>query len=1040
MGDPLVVMLDSVAGRKFQPRMAWAPAAITAADSRTGRVRLVVDGDVVEAAAPQASHALDLLPPPLHRMACLVPLDESTAELRVWSFQETCSLGEQPLTLALDDAVLRTIADDLGTAVDATTAVEWIHDEFLLPWLDPGTSALAAFTSRGLAGRTLNVVGARHVLDVDLSDGHAEATRLRPRRGSSTGPSSVLVVGRVQVTTSVTPSGGATVIDTVLSGSGYADRWRRYDDVEREATLEAAARLGTAAFRATDLDGGTWRIALDRGAEDFLELVDGGTELEVVSADSAAATPVTVVEVGDSWLKVASIDSSVTLPATGHVRAAQAGAAASSRRRQDAIRLIEARSTGMPELRDLLDLRPVPPRRVERRLRWSSPAVREIFGVEGPTEAQKRAIEVALNTPDIALIQGPPGTGKTKVIAAIATRVVEELGETAASGQVVLASHQHDAVDNMIGRTIIFGLPPRKHERSRRGPQPWVHQWREDRLAAARSLLTSSSTGRAARLRDEVDAVLLTYHQAPPPAADVPELLDRVLTTCSGMAGADVLREVDLLRARISVEVGATAAERDLALVAAVRSLRTTSAGHADDGRMNARRTKARLARSPINVEGASDVLDEVASTHHPDAALLERLALLKGRVLDLLAPMDARAHVRAVRDDVSKALVALSDDLRARVDRDDASLSGVLLDLVSDLESDPSSVERAMATYAPTVAATCQASADLRSLASPTGQRHTYDTVVIDEAARANPLDLQIPMALARRRLVLVGDERQLPHLLDDEIAEAVSATDAEKVEMHESLFGRLHRFLDAERRRGAPLRTVTLDSQFRMHPRLGEMVSRHFYEPGQRLRSPAPPERFTHGLDGYEDVVTQWHDVPASQGRAHQPDGRSWAREPEADAAALLARDLMEKAPHLTFGVITFYRAQVDAILAAMVDSGMCAESESGAPELLPQWRFTVDESGRSVERLRVGTVDAFQGKEFDVVVLSVVRTPGQRGGGLGHLAVPNRLCVAMSRQRRLLLVVGDRDGYADSEIVSAKVPALSEIASAGVIHGTV
>ena len=42
-----------------------------------------------------------------------------------------------------------------------------------------------------------------------------------------------------------------------------------------------------------------------------------------------------------------------------------------------------------------------------------------------PTPMQERAIDVALNTPDIALIQGPPGTGKTTVIAAILERLNE---------------------------------------------------------------------------------------------------------------------------------------------------------------------------------------------------------------------------------------------------------------------------------------------------------------------------------------------------------------------------------------------------------------------------------------------------------------------------------------------------------------------------------------------------------------------------------------------------------------------------------------
>jgi superfamily I DNA and/or RNA helicase len=291
--------------------------------------------------------------------------------------------------------------------------------------------------------------------------------------------------------------------------------------------------------------------------------------------------------------------------------------------------------------------------------------------------------------------------------------------------------------------------------------------------------------------------------------------------------------------------------------------------------------------------------------------------------------------------------------------------------------------------------------------------------------------------MTLARRRLVLVGDERQLPHLLDDELAEAVSSDDAEREEMQESLFGRMHRFLEQERRRGAPVRTVTLDAQFRMHPRLGDFVSQHFYEPhGQRLTSPAPAERFAHGLRGYEGIVASWHDVPTPSGRARRR-GTSWARDEEAGATTRLVRTLMEEAPQLTFGVITFYTAQVESILHSMVGEGMCVTAAEGRPELRAEWQFTVDEAGRSAERLRVGTVDAFQGKEFDVVVLSAVRTPGVSGDGLGHLRIPNRLCVALSRQRRLLLVVGDQSGFAEHDAVALRVPALSELATNGSLY---
>ena len=77
-----------------------------------------------------------------------------------------------------------------------------------------------------------------------------------------------------------------------------------------------------------------------------------------------------------------------------------------------------------------------------------------------------------------------------------------------------------------------------------------------------------------------------------------------------------------------------------------------------------------------------------------------------------------------------------------------------------------------------------------------------------------------------------------------------------------------------------------------------------------------------------------------------------------------------------------------------------------------------------------MRIGTVDAFQGKEFDVVFLSCVRSnklPDRDDDQLrrkyGHLLLPNRLCVAMSRQKRLLVAVGDRSMF-DTEVAAKEV----------------
>ena len=79
----------------------------------------------------------------------------------------------------------------------------------------------------------------------------------------------------------------------------------------------------------------------------------------------------------------------------------------------------------------------------------------KIFKYE-PTETQKKAIDIALNTPDIAIIQGPPGTGKTTVITAIIERLNELCDKREkVNGQVLITSFQHAAVRNVIERLRI---------------------------------------------------------------------------------------------------------------------------------------------------------------------------------------------------------------------------------------------------------------------------------------------------------------------------------------------------------------------------------------------------------------------------------------------------------------------------------------------------------------------------------------------------------------------------------------------------------
>ena len=115
------------------------------------------------------------------------------------------------------------------------------------------------------------------------------------------------------------------------------------------------------------------------------------------------------------------------------------------------------------------------------------------------------------------------------------------------------------------------------------------------------------------------------------------------------------------------------------------------------------------------------------------------------------------------------------------------------------------------------------------------------------------------------------------------------------------------------------------------------------------------------------------------------------------------------------LSVGVITFYSAQKNMILENL-DEELVTRDELGDMRVADEYSLLTDSTGKAYERLRVGSVDAFQGKEFDVVILSLVRSQKIRSLDsakdlYGFAAVENRMCVALSRQKKLLIVVGDK-----------------------------
>ena len=215
--------------------------------------------------------------------------------------------------------------------------------------------------------------------------------------------------------------------------------------------------------------------------------------------------------------------------------------------------------------------------------------------------------------------------------------------------------------------------------------------------------------------------------------------------------------------------------------------------------------------------------------------------------------------------------------------------------------------------------------------------------------------------------------------------------------------------------RETGIP-RTITLNTQYRMHPRLGDFVSKEFYEPhGESIESGLPAENFSHQIEGFEDRTSVWVDVPLESGAAQRSVTRSWYRETEAEEVARTASKIVFDNPDISVGIITFYSAQEELILEHL-DDELVTRDETGSLRVSDTFSLHKDDAGKVHERLRVGSVDAFQGKEFDVVILSIVRSQRIRNDDsavalFGFAAVENRMCVALSRQKKLLIVVGDK-----------------------------
>ncbi|CAD6218676.1 unnamed protein product [Miscanthus lutarioriparius] len=260
------------------------------------------------------------------------------------------------------------------------------------------------------------------------------------------------------------------------------------------------------------------------------------------------------------------------------------------------------------------------------------------------------------------------------------------------------------------------------------------------------------------------------------------------------------------------------------------------------------------------------------------------------------------------------------------------------------------------------------------------------FDIVVIDEAAQALEPATLIPLQVLKSRgtkCIMVGDPKQLP-------ATVMSGL-ASKFLYECSMFERLQRA-------GYPV--IMLTKQYRMHPEISRFPSLHFYE--NKLLDGAEVADKSASFHVHECLGSyMFFDI--ADGREHcgrNAATQSLCNEFEADAALEILSFLKNRYP-LEFaskkiGIITPYRSQLSLLRSKF--------TSSFGPEI--------------VAEMEINTVDGFQGREVDILLLSTVRASNSSGDrhhtgearSIGFVADVRRMNVALTRARLSLWIVGN------------------------------
>ncbi len=966
---------------------------------------------------------LDLLRNGRSSMNTILSMDEEGCFIQLRIFEEIVSLGQlSTLRIAITDDVIDKLTDK-----EQQNPLESLKDKFI--YTDPKTKKSMIFVKGyNKKNADFSLLSRRNRLNVTKdADSYISSSYARYDSSYADFDAVYLITGNIEFVDSTRDAKVSDELnknmEKIRSSGKYFEIWDAYLNLERISMLEHAKETGVVKYKSVrsqaTSEGYKYTFTLeDEQYADFLkdEILDSYKE-DIINSDKTTPENITsfrTTKVG-AFVKLVGNECTVIdtdapsinnfIPPEGFLFTSLSGDKIRMQRCEIAKERIINNRSEIDHLQEIIEDGTL----FHNQIGENNPITNKLkdspqFENKSFNDEQKQAIDNAINTPDISLILGPPGTGKTTVIKAIVSRYEElfKKNNPNETPDILISSFQHEAVDNAAIGMENNGLPAnRTGGKKREGSNVsfYIDDWKKKKTKELSDQLDKNQVEKddsIEGLRDQIFAWSKRGNDLTEGLSILKNQINENMVSLS----SDILDEARDLIASVENNDKSEAIksilndeeqQRNLVLL----SQRVDIEAFRDDGIRQAKKLKIAIEDEGlfdnVDITPIRDVISSAGDDKEIFKKYVETVNFLKENYLKedvklkeekIDIPHQLEILLKRIDGELkNKKIENLNDSMAAET---------LILRQYLDLIQDDSEIKKIVNRYSSINAATCQQSMDIRK----GSKDKKYDLVIIDEAARANPLDLMIPMAMGKK-VILVGDHKQLPHMLSPEVVkEYRKEGNTEQMQiLEESLFERLFNALENS---GAKKRTARLTKQYRMNPVISNFASKCFYEEKATDigldSSEIKIEEKKANLGMYQDKPLVFLDMPQATFDAEKS-GISKSRPAEAKLIMDEVSKVLKKDPNKSIGIITFYRKQVDVINEYK--------------------NFLTDEQKNRVE---IGTVDAFQGKEFDIVFLSCVRANNYSEDDLhkkiGHSNDKNRLCVSYTRARQLLVTVGDKE----------------------------